>query len=100
MSNQGFSNDSSWKAFKISLKLIWWCIKGLIAVLGFVFVAYKWYRNRKLEKAEEKRRQAEAMAAEAREKAERTDTAMAETRKIVEQEIDQTKEDLMEKVTE
>ena len=105
MSNEGFSNDSSWKAFKLTLKFIWWCIKALIAVIGFVFV--KWYKNRKLEKAEEKRLRAEQEAAaararveEARAEAAQAETAVTEAQQIVEQKIGETEEELKEKITE
>lgn len=107
MSNEGFSNDSSWKAFKLTLKFIWWCIKALIAVIGFVFVIYKWYKNRKLEKAEEKRLRAEQEAAaararveEARAEAAQAETTVTEAQQIVEQKIEETEEELKEKITE
>lgn len=107
MSNEGFSNDSSWKAFKLTLKFIWWCIKALVAVIGFVFVAYKWYKNRKLKRAEERRLRAEeearvarARAEEAREEVEKAESTIAETQRIVERKIDETQQELKNRANE
>lgn len=42
-----FSNDTAWKAFKYSVKFVWWCIKALFKVIGFLFIGYKKYKARK-----------------------------------------------------
>lgn len=56
-----FSNDTAWKAFKYSVKFVWWCIKAMFKVLGFLFIGYKKYKEHKARKAAE--RAAEAAAA-------------------------------------
>ena len=59
-----FSNDGAWKAFKYSVLFIWWCIKALFKVIGFLFIGYKKYKEHKARKAAE--RAAEAAAAQER----------------------------------
>lgn len=46
-----FSNDTAWKAFKYSVKFVWWCIKALFKVIGFLFIGYKKYKEHKARKA-------------------------------------------------
>lgn len=59
-----FSNDTAWKAFKYSVKFVWWCIKALFKVIGFLFIGYKKYKEHKARKAAE--RAAEAAAEQER----------------------------------
>lgn len=59
-----FSNDTAWKAFKYSVKFVWWCIKALFKVIGFLFIGYKKYKEHKTRKAAE--RAAEAAAEQER----------------------------------
>lgn len=59
-----FSNDGAWKAFKYSVLFIWWCIKALFKVIGFLFIGYKKYKEHKARKAAE--RAAEAAAEQER----------------------------------
>ncbi|WP_300798329.1 hypothetical protein [uncultured Alistipes sp.] len=59
-----FSNDGAWKAFKYSVLFIWWCIKAMFKVIGFLFIGYKKYKEYKARKAAE--RAAEATAAQER----------------------------------
>lgn len=59
-----FSNDGAWKAFKYSVKFVWWCIKALFKVIGFLFIGYKKYKEHKARKAAE--RAAEAAAEQER----------------------------------
>ena len=49
-----FSNDTAWKAFKYSVKFVWWCIKALFKVIGFLFIGYKKYKEYKARKAAER----------------------------------------------
>lgn len=49
-----FSNDTAWKAFKYSVKFVWWCIKALFKVIGFLFIGYKKYKEHKARKAAER----------------------------------------------
>jgi len=49
-----FSNDGAWKAFKYSVLFIWWCIKALFKVIGFLFIGYKKYKEYKARKAAER----------------------------------------------
>lgn len=49
-----FSNDGAWKAFKYSVLFIWWCIKALFKVIGFLFIGYKKYKEHKARKAAER----------------------------------------------
>lgn len=61
-----FSNDTAWKAFKYSVKFVWWCIKALFKVIGFLFIGYKKYKEHKARKAAaEQERIAAASAAQA-----------------------------------
>ena len=48
-----FSNDGAWKAFKYSVLFIWWCIKALFKVIGFLFIGYKKYKKHTARKAAE-----------------------------------------------
>lgn len=59
-----FSNDGAWKAFKYSVLFIWWCIKAMFKVIGFLFIGYKKYKEYKARKAAE--RAAEAAAEQER----------------------------------
>lgn len=59
-----FSNDTAWKAFKYSVKFVWWCIKAMFKVIGFLFIGYKKYKEHKARKAAE--RAAEAAAEQER----------------------------------
>ena len=59
-----FSNDTAWKAFKYSVKFVWWCIKALFKVIGFLFIGYKKYKEHRARKAAE--RAAEAAAEQER----------------------------------
>lgn len=59
-----FSNDGAWKAFKYSVLFIWWCIKAMFKVIGFLFIGYKKYKEHKARKAAE--RAAEAAAEQER----------------------------------
>ena len=59
-----FSNDTAWKAFKYSVQFVWWCIKALFKVIGFLFIGYKKYKEHKARKAAE--RAAEAAAEQER----------------------------------
>ena len=63
-STTNFSNDTAWKAFKYSVKFVWWCIKALFKVIGFLFIGYKKYKEHKARKAAE--RAAEAAAEQER----------------------------------
>ena len=65
-----FSNDTAWKAFKYSVKFVWWCIKALFKVIGFLFIGYKKYKQHKARKAAER-------AADAAAQQERTAAASA-----------------------
>ena len=58
-----FSNDTAWKAFKYSVKFVWWCIKAMFKVIGFLFIGYKKYKD--AEAAVEQERIAAASAAQA-----------------------------------
>ena len=49
-----FSNDGAWKAFKYSVLFIWWCIKAMFKVIGFLFIGYKKYKEYKARKAAER----------------------------------------------
>lgn len=49
-----FSNDGAWKAFKYSVLFIWWCIKAMFKVIGFLFIGYKKYKEHKARKAAER----------------------------------------------
>ena len=49
-----FSNDTAWKAFKYSVKFVWWCIKAMFKVIGFLFIGYKKYKEHKARKAAER----------------------------------------------
>ena len=49
-----FSNDGAWKGFKYSVLFIWWCIKALFKVIGFLFIGYKKYKEYKARKAAER----------------------------------------------
>ena len=49
-----FSNDGAWKAFKYSVLFIWWCIKAMFKVIGFLFIGYKKYKEYKARKADER----------------------------------------------
>lgn len=49
-----FSNDTAWKAFKYSVKFVWWCIKAMFKVIGFLFIGYKKYKEYKARKAAER----------------------------------------------
>ena len=65
-----FSNDTAWKAFKYSVKFVWWSIKALFKVIGFLFIEYKEHKARKAaeraaEAAVEQERIAAASAAQA-----------------------------------
>lgn len=49
-----FSNDTAWKAFKYSVKFVWWCIKAMFKVIGFLFIGYKKYKEHKARKTAER----------------------------------------------
>lgn len=73
-----FSNDTAWKAFKYSVKFVWWCIKALFKVIGFLFIGYKKYKEHKARKAAERAAEAAAeRAAEAAAEQERIAAASA-----------------------
>lgn len=59
-----FSNDGAWKAFKYSVLFIWWCIKAMFKVIGFLFIGYKKYKEYKARKAAERAAEAAAAAAQ------------------------------------
>ncbi len=56
-----FSNDTAWKAFKYSVKFVWWCIKAMFKVIGFLFIGYKKYKEHKARKAAERAAEAGAV---------------------------------------
>ncbi len=52
--NQGFSNDGAWKAFLLSIKIVWWGIKAIFKAICMIFTGYQTYKAYKARKAAER----------------------------------------------